>query len=247
MDAHRYYSGNSNLWFLGLMEYHIYVDGSKLKDSVGYGVVILKDGEVIEELYGTVPDELVQGTEQIAGEIFAVKKAIEWCQRNGIDEVSIFYDYNGIEKWAIGDWKTNLPLTREYAEFVRKSGIKINWNKVDSHTKNIWNDRADQLAKMGSISSEKPIPTDLQKEAEGFIKFLQLNNYKANLKGIYNSSSAKIQVFKEETDLGHINIYLTKKEGIVLRLHELKDKSYESIFDSLWKDYLYGEKQLLLF
>ncbi|MGB9594658.1 MAG: hypothetical protein ACPL7B_00145 [Candidatus Poribacteria bacterium] len=229
------------------IEYHIYVDGSKLKDSVGYGVVILKDGEVIQEFYGTVPDELVQETEQIAGEIYAVRKAIEWCKEKRIEEVSIFYDYNGLEKWATGAWKTNLLLTREYAEFVKKSGLKIHWHKVDSHTKNVWNDRADLLAKMGSTSLEKPIPTDLQKETEGFIRFLQNNGYKVNFKGIYNSNFAKIQVFKDEKDLGHINIYLTKKEGLVLRLHELKDKTYEPIFDSLWKDYLYGEKQLLLF
>lgn len=229
------------------MEYHIYVDGSKLKNSVGYGVVILKDGELVQEFYGTVPDELVQGTEQVAGEIYAVKKAIEWCKERGIGEVSIFYDCLGLEKWALGDWKTNLPLTREYAEFVRKSGIKIYWHKIDSHSKNVWNERADQLAKMGSVSLEKPILTDLNKETEGFIKFLQQNNYKVILKGIYNSGFAKIQVFEDEKDLGHINIYKTKKEGLVLRLHELKDKSYEHIFDSLWKEYLYGERQLMLF
>ncbi len=227
------------------MEYHIYVDGSKLNDSVGYGAVILKDGEVIQEFYGTVPDELVQGTEQIAGEIYAVKKAIEWCREKSINEVSIFYDYKGLEKWAIGEWKTNIPVTKEYADFVRESGINIHWHKVDSHTNNIWNDRADQLAKMGSISLEKSLSRDLQKETEDFIKFLQHNNYKVNFKGIYNSSSAKIQVFKDEKDLGYINIYATKKDGLVLRLHELKDKSYEPTFDSLWKDYLYSEKQLL--
>lgn len=229
------------------MEYHIYVDGSKLRGSIGYGVVILKDGEAIQEFYGTVPDELVQGTNQIAGEIYAVRKAIEWCKEKGIDEVSIFYDYNGLEKWATGAWKTNHPLTRDYVEFVKRSGLKIHWRKVDSHTKDVWNERADQLAKIGSVPLEKPIPTDLQKEAEGFIRFLRQNDYKADFKGIHNSSFAKIQVFKDEKYLGYINIYLTKKEGLVLRLHKLKDKSYEPIFDSLWKDYLYGEKQLTLF
>jgi len=229
------------------MEYHIYVDGSMLKDSVGYGVVILKDGKLLKEIHGTVPDELVQGTNQVAGEIFAVKKAIEWCLENSINEVSIFYDYNGIEKWAVGDWKTNLSLTHEYAEFVRKSGLEIHWHKVDSHTGDIWNDRADQLAKMGSNSIEEKQPVDLQKETDGFIKFLESNGYKAKLKGIYNSNCAKIQIFKDKDDFGHINIYLTKKEGLVLRYHELKDRTCEPKFDSLWNDYLYGEKQLLLF
>ena len=59
-------------------DYHIYVDGSKLNGIVGYGVVILKDGEVIEEINGIVPDCDVQGTNQVAGELYAVRKAIEW-------------------------------------------------------------------------------------------------------------------------------------------------------------------------
>ena len=57
--------------------YHIYVDGSKLNGSVGYGIVILKDGIVVEEMHDTVPECDVQGTNQVAGELYAVRRAIE--------------------------------------------------------------------------------------------------------------------------------------------------------------------------
>ena len=244
---------HANLWiyFLGNMdsksEYQIYVDGSKLNGSVGYGAVILKNDEVIKEIYGTVPENYVQGTNQIAGELFAVKKAIEWCRENSVKEVSIFYDCEGIKKWAIGEWKTKHPQTQDYAEFVRSSGIAIDWHKVDSHTGDIWNDRADELAKSGSVATDETPPIDLQNETQDFIKFLESNGYKAVLKGIYNSNCAKIQVREGDKDFGYVNIYLTKKNELNPRYHELKDNSYEATLDSLWNDYRYGEKQLLLF
>jgi viroplasmin and RNaseH domain-containing protein len=228
-------------------DYQIYVDGSKLNESVGYGVVILRNGEFINEIYGTVPEDYVQGTNQIAGELFAVRKAIEWCWENSVKEVSIFYDCIGIKKWATGEWKTKHPQTQEYAEFVRSSLIKIDWHKVDSHTGDVWNERADKLAKSGSITTEDVQPPDLQNETQGFAKFLESNGYKAILKGIYNSNCAKIQVREGDNDFGYVNIYLTKKNELTPRYHELKDNSYEAILDSLWNDYRYGEKQLLLF
>jgi len=229
-------------------DYQIYVDGSKLNGSVGYGVVILRNGEVINELHGTVPEDYVQGTNQIAGELFAVRKAIEWCWDNSVKEVSIFYDCEGVKKWATGEWKTKHPQTQEYAEFVRNSLIKIDWHKVDSHTGDVWNDRADKLAKSGSIPlGEDEQPKNLQKEVLGFTKFMENIGYKAVLKGVYNSNCAKIQIQKDDKDFGYVNIYLTKKNELTPRYHELKDTAYEATLDSLWNDYRYGEKQLLLF
>lgn len=228
--------------------YQIYVDGSKLNGSVGYGVVILKNDEVIKEINGTVPECDVQGTNQVAGELYAVKKAIEWCQQNSINLVSIFYDYDGIEKWVTGEWKTNKVLTQKYAEFIRKSGIIINWQKVTSHTGNIWNDKADELAKIGAgLEKADETPIDLKAETEGFIKFLENQGFKAVLKGIYNQNCAKIQISENNQELGYINIYNTKKEGLLPKYHELKDILNETRLDSLWQDYRYGERQLSLF
>jgi ribonuclease HI len=234
--------------FFDRPDYHIYVDGSKLNGIVGYGVVILRNGEVIGEINGIVPDCDVQGTNQVAGELYAVRKAIEWCQQNSVYHVTIFYDYDGIEKWVTNDWKTNKIITQEYAEFVRSSGVTINWQKVTSHTVNIWNDRADELAKMATNNEQAvKAPIDLKAESEGFIKFLENKGFKASLKGIYNQNCAKIQISENNIELGYINIYNTKKEGLSPRYHELKDISNEARFDSIWQDYRYGEKQLSLF
>ncbi|MFC2061289.1 RNase H family protein [Elusimicrobiota bacterium] len=134
----------------GNIGYHVYVDGSFLRECAGYGVVVLKDNRVIEELCGEVKESPGNDSRQIIGEISAVKKAIEWCKKKSVKEVTIHYDYKGLEEWASSRWKTNQSLTREYAAFVRDCGLRIHWNKVDSHKGNRWNERADQLAKKGA-------------------------------------------------------------------------------------------------
>ena len=64
-------------------------------------------------------------------------------------EITIFYDYQGIESWATGDWKTNNNLTRDYKKFIDeiKSQIDINFVKVKGHSNDKYNDMADELAK----------------------------------------------------------------------------------------------------
>ena len=243
MDLDRNSTGHTNLWFLGIvMQIEIYVDGSEMNSSVGYGAVVLRDGDVVEELHGTVPDSLVQGTRQIAGELFAVIKAIEWCQENSVSEVTLCYDYTGIERWVSGDWKAKHPLTQNYASLIRNSGIKVKWRKIDSHTGDIWNDRADELAKKDLVSAPKEPIHELESEASGFVQFLNDHGYKAEFKGIYNSNCAKIEVSENGKKIGYINIYQTKK-AITPKYHELK-MPYECKFDLIWQDYYYKQCQL---
>lgn len=233
--------------------HQIYVDGSFLDSSVGYGVVVLENGKVMEELFGSVPAAFVQGTRNVAGELFAARKAIQWCQENSIKTVSIFYDCEGVEKWAIGEWKARQQITQGYAEFIRNCGIHIRWHKVDSHTGNRWNDRADELAKKGAGSSsagsdaaEDSTP-ELENKAKEFVQFLRDHGYDAELNGVYgNSDCAKIEVSEADKAMGYINIYRTKKIPFLPRYHELRDKSHEDKLDALWQEYHYGERQLPL-
>lgn len=132
--------------------YHIYVDGSYFNGIVGYGLVILKDGKVIKECSGSVSEKDACGTHQVAGELVAAGNGITWCRENDVKEVSIFYDYEGIEKWATGEWQTKQDFTRRYKEFIQKCSVRISWHKVDSHRGNRWNERADRLAKKGTLN-----------------------------------------------------------------------------------------------
>jgi viroplasmin and RNaseH domain-containing protein len=223
--------------------YEIYVDGSYFNGATGYGVVILKDGIVIEELYGPVVGYSVNDTRQVAGELFAVEEALRWCEKNSIKEVAIFYDYLGIEKWATGAWKAKQAMTQDYAKFVRASGIRIRWNKVNSHTGNRWNDRADQLAKKGaglgtaSVAEGDKVAELLDKK-ECFLEFLMVKGIDATFDRIYNEQFARIIILRDEKTAGIFDLYHTKKKPFSPYLHNFKDEDRKAEMESFWKEFM---------
>ena len=64
-----------------------------------------------------------------------------------MEELSIYYDYTGIREWVVGSWKAKKELTQKYRDYVRASGIKIHWVKVESHTGVKFNEMADEIAR----------------------------------------------------------------------------------------------------
>jgi ribonuclease H-related protein len=126
---------------------HAFVDGSYIKGTVGYGLVIIKKGLVLTEIKGTVDRPEYRQHHQVGGELVAAVKFFQWCIDNTISRCTIHYDYEGIQKWATGSWKAKKELTRKYQEYVQKLPLDITWIKVKSHSGNLWNERADRLAK----------------------------------------------------------------------------------------------------
>jgi len=130
--------------------YQAFVDGSFIESQIGYGAVILDRGEPVAELFGRVDDPDAFVSRQVGGEIQAVLETLKWCKENGIAEICIFHDFENVEKWAVGSYKTNTPMTQAYKQYIDSCGIKIFWHKVESHTGVAFNERADELAKMGA-------------------------------------------------------------------------------------------------
>lgn len=124
-----------------------YVDGSFLDNTVAYGAVVLLGEQKLAEFSGVVADPNYQHARQVAGELMAVGKVIQWCVANNVTEISIFYDYEGIEHWVTGKWKAKQLLTQRYRDFIVKSNVKITWVKVAAHTGVYWNEYVDSLAK----------------------------------------------------------------------------------------------------
>ncbi len=135
----------------------IWVDGSCFPQSdgalrIGWGLMVKQNGKEVYRAKGRdIPPEAVEHR-NVAGEIFGILKALEWCQEQGIAEVRIYFDYQGLESWATGAWRAKLPFTQLYAQTVQTSGVTIHWIKVKAHSGIPENDIVDQLAKEGAMS-----------------------------------------------------------------------------------------------
>ena len=137
---------------------YAYVDGSFNIESgfYGYGVVLIFPDGHTEEQYGGDKKESVATMRNVAGELKGAMLAMQYAVNHGFSQVKIFHDYEGIAKWAKGEWKTNLDATAAYREFawMIQSKITVDFQKVDAHTGVFYNERADILAKQGAGITE---------------------------------------------------------------------------------------------
>lgn len=129
----------------------IYVDGSFSveKGNFSYGLLAIKDKKVIYEDKGVGSDKNAISLRNVSGEVLGAKKAVEYAIKNNYKSVTIVFDYQGIESWAIGTWKRNNDITIEYHEFMKEKmkQIDIRFKKVKGHSGEKYNDRVDFLAK----------------------------------------------------------------------------------------------------
>lgn len=130
-----------------------YVDGSydNVLKKYAFGCVfILPEGRVCTD-YGNGDKE--QGLQQrnVTGEMLGAMYAVRTAMASGFRQVELRYDYEGIEKWVTGQWRSKTELTRKYTEAMREWGkkIKISFTKVTAHSNVYYNELADKMAKTG--------------------------------------------------------------------------------------------------
>ena len=126
-----------------------YVDGSN-NPSTGeysYGVALFV-GDNYETFSQKFQDELSE-MRNVAGEIRGAAQAMHLAHLRGVKVLQIHYDYQGIEAWANGSWKTNKEGTKKYKSYYDKMAklMTIKFVKEAAHTGVYYNEVADRLAK----------------------------------------------------------------------------------------------------
>ncbi|WP_195971292.1 viroplasmin family protein [Clostridium thermobutyricum] len=128
-----------------------YVDGSFSleKKNYSYGMVCIENGEVVFTDNGVGTDKNAISLRNVSGEVNGAMKSVEYAIENNFNQITIVFDYQGIESWALGTWKRNNDITKNYNEFMQEKmkEIKINFKKVKGHSGDKFNDMADKLAK----------------------------------------------------------------------------------------------------
>ena len=128
-----------------------YVDGSyniKTKEY-GYGCVLLEGQNVIAKYNGKGHHLAYVSMRNVAGEIAGARCAIDYAIEHHYPMICIYYDYEGIEKWANKMWKANKEGTIDYQKFIEEARqhIDIVFMKVLAHSGDFYNEMADGLAK----------------------------------------------------------------------------------------------------
>ena len=226
---------------------HIYVDGSFIDESVGYGWVAYMDGKVRHESYGPVPDPGT--TQQVAGELEATRDALRWCEAEDISAVHMHYDFKGIEQWATGAWRAKNPITQAYTQFIGECSVDVAWVKEAAHTGDRGNERADQLAKQGAKKTHVDVEEDsaidpvdeLRAYAEGFLEHLSetLDNppFSVAFDDFYNDQFARLNVMDDKERQGIVDIYNTKNKPLEPRFHAFRNPSHRETLEVCWAQY----------
>ena len=127
-----------------------FVDGSFCLEEMtySYGVVMISK-DSIEEYSGREDNQDLAEMRNVSGELRGAMEAMEIAMDKGYKKLYLYYDYMGIEEWALGNCKANKAGTQAYKEYYNsiKGKLKVEFIKVPAHAGVKYNELADKLAK----------------------------------------------------------------------------------------------------
>ena len=81
-------------------------------------------------------------------------QAMKWLEANDKTAV-ICHDYEGVARWAKGEWKAKSSIAQKYVEACRPLVHRVSFEKVAAHTGVKWNEAVDKLAKDAIARAKK--------------------------------------------------------------------------------------------
>lgn len=218
-----------------------FVDGSYSpnidgKEKYGFGAILLTDENEIS-LFKAFVNKEYMNSHNVAGEIEGVKESILWAIENKKKEITIYYDYEGIEKWANKEWKAKTKLTKEYIKFYEEKSklIKINFIHVKAHSGISYNEQADELAKRSLLSNGYKTYND------GSIYFIGFND--KDWTSIVTEISKDIK-FEDENEI-EINVIDAKEYLKRIEVQFINDRVTINCYKGN-KSYVQGKQSVLL-
>ena len=134
-------------------ENYAFVDGSfnSASSVYGYGGFLVTKGER-HVISGSGNDPQMASMRNVAGEVLGSMAAVKEAVAMGLTDLTIYYDYMGIEMWATGAWKRNKQGTIAYYDFIQSVNDKIalHFVKVKGHSGVEGNEEADRLARLAA-------------------------------------------------------------------------------------------------
>ena len=133
-----------------IKEPYAFVDGSYNVATKVYGCggYVVANGESYP-VQASGDDPEMASMRNVAGEILGATLAVKKALELSLSELTILYDYTGIEYWATGVWKRNKKYTRAYYDFMQEAQkkIRLSFVHVKAHTGIPGNEDADRMAK----------------------------------------------------------------------------------------------------
>lgn len=201
-----------------------YIDGSYSDDLKRYSAgVVLFDGEIKYELMDSGNDKSLLDMRNVAGELMGAIIAMDWIESkyNEAVELVLYYDYEGIERWANSEWKANKSGTKSYQIRVRafRENHQLSFVKVKAHTGNKFNELADQLAKRAmKISSLEAVEFGSSPMVNEYLDLLiEITSKNKSLKKKNELVFTFDDLTFRENDINRLIKALWKKDGNLIK------------------------------
>lgn len=221
-----------------------FVDGSynAEKEKAGFGTIIIsKGGEKYTSYksFGKQFNENLIALRNVFAELEGVKEAVLVAVNSNKTKITIYYDYEGIEKWATKEWKAKNEFTQNYIAFMqeRMKYINIEFVKVPAHTGVIYNEEADALAKKSLLAKGHKT----YKDGSVYFTGYSTDDWKAIINYINEENRKSLDNRNEIIKIQIKEINDTKKQLII---NDLKNKVTINLYRND-KSYVQGKQSVL--